>query len=415
MLPDAAARASRRVESLLRELDPIGHEAAHPEAGYHRAAWTPEDLQLRGWFRDRAEGLGLRLEQDRVGNLWAWWLPEELATPGDIRPGTAITCGSHLDSVPGGGRYDGPLGVVSALVAVELLQETGWTPAQPLGIVCFSDEEGARFRIACFGSRVLTGVLSAERALACTAEDGTPLASALADGGVSAAGYGPDPSLLARIRGHVELHVEQGYALAPAAAPLGVATAIWPHGRWHVALTGEANHAGTTPLERRDDPTLRLADLIRTAREAAEKCGGVATVGKILVTPNGVNVIPSQVDAWVDVRAPDEAVLDAILQRLDGFGLERESRTPATHFDPDLAETLGSACAAATGAAAPRIPTAAGHDAGILQDAGIPSGMLFVRSTTGASHTPAEAATEADCGLGALSLAEALRRLERAR
>jgi N-carbamoyl-L-amino-acid hydrolase len=138
-------------------------------------------------------------------------------------------------------------------------------------------------------------------------------------------------------------------------------------------------------------------------------------VGKILVTPNGVNVIPSQVDAWVDVRAPDEAVLDAILQRLDGFGLERESRTPATHFDPDLAETLGSACAAATGAAAPRIPTAAGHDAGILQDAGIPSGMLFVRSTTGASHTPAEAATEADCGLGALSLAEALRRLERAR
>jgi N-carbamoyl-L-amino-acid hydrolase len=408
--PDVA-RAAGDVRALLDEIDGIGHDPRHPEAGYHRSAWTVEDARLRVWFTAQLTRLGLTVEIDRAGNLWGWWLPAGVDAPAGIAPGSAVTTGSHLDSVPGGGRFDGPLGVVSALVAIETLQRRGWTPACPVGVVCFSDEEGARFRLACFGSRVLTGIIAPGAALATADEDGVTLATALADAGVDTAAYGADPAQTGRIGAHIELHVEQGFALSPLGAPLGVASMIWPHGRWHVTLGGEANHAGTTPLERRTDPMLPLADLIKEARAAAEDAGGVATVGKVLVTPNGVNVIPSRVDAWLDVRAPDDGVLDAILARLRRFDPRQESRTPATVFTTSVADALSAAAERVAGQSAPVIPTAAGHDAGILQDAGVPAGMVFVRSTTGASHTPAEDAADTDCGLGALAVAAAVAEL----
>ena len=240
-IADSRTHAAAAVRGLLDGIDRIGHDPDEiVSTGYRRFAWTDEDARLRAWFRERLADLDLVAETDRAGNLWGWWLPPHVADPGAIEPGSAVTTGSHLDSVPDGGRFDGPLGVCAALAALALLRERGLRPARPIGVVVFSDEEGARFGTACFGSRVLTGVLPRDRALATTDAHGTALSDALEDAGIDVVSYGPDPAIVARIGAHVELHVEQGYALAPAGAPLGIATGIWPHGRWHATIAGEA-------------------------------------------------------------------------------------------------------------------------------------------------------------------------------
>jgi N-carbamoyl-L-amino-acid hydrolase len=203
----------------------------------------------------------------------------------------------------------------------------------------------------------------------------------------------------------VELHVEQGRRLAPLGRPVGVAEGIWPHGRWRVRLPGEANHAGTTPLSERRDPMLELAELVTTARAAALRHQGVATVGKLRVLPNSTNAIPAEVLAWLDARAPAPDALRALVDEVTaGRDAAQLSLTAAVRFDAALTDLL----AEATGG--PRLATAAGHDAGVLA-AGAPAGMLFVRNPTGVSHSPAEAAETADCVAGVLALADVLERL----
>ena len=237
--------------------------------------------------------------------------------------------------------------------------------------------------------------------------DGVSLGAALAHQGRDAPV--PDPDALARVGTFVELHVEQGRALVDLDAPIGVATEIWPHGRWRVTLAGEANHAGTTPLADRRDPMLDLAALIADTRAAAARHDVLATVGKVEVDPNGVNAIPSQVRAWLDCRGADPDAVAAVLADLESrFGPVNESWTDATVFDPALATRLST-----TLAGAPLLPTGAGHDAGILSAAGIPTAMLFVRNPTGVSHSPAEHAEAADCHAGVTALASVLAELTR--
>ncbi|KRD44235.1 Zn-dependent hydrolase [Cellulomonas sp. Root930] len=368
------------------------------DGGYRRFAWTREDHTLREWFAGEAQSRGLDLVTDRAGNQWAWWGDPD-ATPG-------VVTGSHLDSVPGGGAFDGPLGVVSGFAALDLLRERGVTPQRPLGIVNFVDEEGARFGVACAGSRLITGVLDADRARALRDADGVSMADALRTAGRDPAELGPDPQALRRVASFVELHVEQGRALVHTGDAVGVGRMIWPHGRWRVELRGEANHAGTTPLADRHDPMLDLAALIAQVRRAAEDAGALATVGKLRVDPNGVNAIPSQVTAWLDVRAEDESAVRAVLAMLRDYAPQEESWTPVTVLDADLADVVAGALDDP-----PRLGTGAGHDAGILAAAGIPTAMLFVRNPTGVSHAPAEDADEADCVAGIDALAAVLGRL----
>ena len=189
--------------------------------------------------------------------------------------------------------------------------------------------------------------------------------------------------------------------------PVGVGRMIWPHGRWRVDLRGEANHAGTTPLADRRDPMLDLAAFIAHVRSAAQDAGALATVGKLRVDPNGVNAIPSQVTAWLDVRAEDESAVRAVLDApwRDTTPAE-ESWTPVTVLDADLADVIADALDDP-----PRLGTGAGHDAGILAAAGIPTAMLFVRNPSGISHAPAEDADEADCLAGIDALTATLERL----
>ncbi|WP_035813255.1 allantoate amidohydrolase [Jiangella gansuensis] len=384
------------------DLEPVGRD---PRGGYGRFAWTGSDAELRAWFVAEARRRHLDTTQDRAGNLWAWWGDPDAA----VAAGTpGVVAGSHLDSVPNGGAFDGPLGVVSAFAAVDLLRERDHAPARPIGVACFADEEGARFGVACAGSRIVTGVLPPDRALALADGDGVSLAEALRRDGIDPAGLGPDPEALARIGTFVELHVEQGRGLVDLGRPVAVGTSIWPHGRWRVTLDGEANHAGTTPLADRVDPMLDLAALVTAARTAAGTHGVLATVGKVEVDPNGVNAIPSQVRAWLDCRGADAAAVDAVLADLAGYAPHRESWTPATVFDAALAARL-----AALLDDAPLLATGAGHDAGILSAAGVPTAMLFVRNPTGVSHSPAEYAERDDCLAGVDALAAVLAELTR--
>ena len=395
------------VTAHLADIASIGRDAA--SGGYSRLAWTDADLTLREWFIGQASGLGLDVETDRNGNIWAWW--------GDSTAGDAIVTGSHVDSVPDGGNYDGPLGIASALAAVAELKRRGVQPRRPLAVTCFTDEEGGRFGVACIGSRLAAGVLTPEKARALHDSDGITLDEALRQAGRDPGALGAETDRLARIGAFVELHVEQGRGLVDLDASIAVGTAILPHGRWRVDINGEPNHAGTTRMADRRDPMLGLARLIDAAhREATERDSAShaarATVGKVRCVPNAVNAIPAEVTGWLDARAEDEATLDAMLEAigrdlLDLPGLHAtiamESRTPAQHFDP----TLSAALAARLGGA-PLLATGAGHDAGVLAEAGVPSAMLFVRNPTGVSHSPEEYAEDADCEAGGAALADVL-------
>ncbi|MFS0695083.1 allantoate amidohydrolase [Streptomyces nitrosporeus] len=406
-----------------RELAPLGR---HPgSGGYRRYAWTGADRECRAWFQEQAEARGLSLDTDRNGNQWAWY--------GDPLAPDAVVTGSHLDSVPDGGAFDGPLGVVSAFAAFDELRSRGSEFTRPFAITNFGDEEGARFGLACVGSRLASGQLTADRARLLRDQDGVPLHRAMEAAGHDPDAIGADPERLGRIGAFVELHVEQGRALDIGGHPVGVASAIWPHGRWRFDFRGEANHAGTTRLADRRDPMLTYAETVLAARREAELVGGLATFGKVAVEPNGVNAIPSLVRAWLDSRAADQSTLDALVGAVEqaareyadkaGTGLDvvRESFTPVVEFRHALRDEIrrllggeapggpgpGGGTPGGPGPGVPVLGTGAGHDAGILS-ASVPTAMLFVRNPTGVSHSPAEHATEDDCVAGVLALADVL-------
>lgn len=385
---------------------PIGREAS--TGGYRRFAWTSHDAALREWFAGEAAARGLDLVTDRAGNQWAWWGDPDAAVALG-RPGVAI--GSHLDSVPDGGAFDGPLGVVSALAAVDALRARGFVPSRPIAVANFVDEEGARFGIACAGSRLITGLLDADRALGLRDADGVTMAEAMTAAGHPSGQVGPDDETLRRIGTYVELHVEQGRALVDLGHAVAVGSMIWPHGRWRIDLDGEANHAGTTRLQDRRDPMLDLAAAVLAARAAAAAHECVATVGKVRVEPNGVNAIPSRVTAWLDARGLDEegvrAVVESVGSQSEGLVVE-ESWTPQTVFDVSLAHRISAVLDRP-----PLLSTGAGHDAGILATAGLSTAMLFVRNPTGVSHSPAEFAEREDCLRGVRALTAVTEELAR--
>ncbi|MFD4388550.1 allantoate amidohydrolase [Streptomyces sp. NPDC058486] len=388
-----------------RSLRPLGRSAA--SGGYRRFAWTDADADCRLWFRMQAEARRLDVETDRNGNQWAWL--------GDPTAGDAVVTGSHLDSVPDGGAFDGPLGVVSAFAALDELRARGVSFKRPLAIVNFGDEEGARFGLACVGSRLTSGQLTKEKAYELRDADGISLPRAMEAAGYDPERIGPDPERLGRVRAFVELHVEQGRALDLSGDAVGIASAIWPHGRWRYDFAGEANHAGTTRLVDRRDPMLTYAETVLAARREAELAGAVATFGKISVEPNGVNAIPSLVRGWLDARAADQESLDAVVTGVEtaardyaakhgiDLAVVRESFTPVVDFSHALRDELSRVLGEKT----PVLGTGAGHDAGILS-ASIPTAMLFVRNPTGVSHSPAESAGEDDCVAGVRALADVL-------
>ncbi|MGI8753247.1 MAG: allantoate amidohydrolase [Acidimicrobiales bacterium] len=397
----------RRFDAAWHDLASIG---ARPDGGYDRFAWTDEDAQMRRWFATEAASRSLTVETDRNGNQWAWW--------GRRGPGAVVT-GSHLDSVPGGGAYDGPLGVLSGFLAVDELRRRSVTPVRPIAVANFVDEEGARFGLACMGSRLLCGEVAPPAARALRDTGGTTLAEAMATNGADPAALGAEPDRLEEISAFVELHVEQGRDLIDRGAAVGVATAIWPHGRWRFRFSGEGNHAGTTRLDDRRDPMLPFASTVLAARQAARRAGAHTTFGRVEVTPNWANAIASQVDAWLDARAPTTTAVARVVDEVTaharqvaaGHGVDVEitsqSSAPAVEFADELRERLGAVLATRRRGPVPHLPTGAGHDAGVLA-AFVPAAMLFVRNPTGVSHSPAEHADRHDCLAGVAALSDVL-------
>jgi N-carbamoyl-L-amino-acid hydrolase len=382
---------------LWNEIAPIGRV----DNGYLRFAFDEPELVLRDWFRNQAARRDMPVTDDGNGNLFAWW--------GDPWAPDAVLTGSHFDSVPHGGPYDGPLGIVSAFLAVDRLRQQGHQPAKPLAIVAFVDEEGGRFGLPCLGSRLLSGAISPERAAALCDRDGVTFAEALGD-----TPAGTLPGLGRRIHALVELHIEQGRSLE---VPVGVASAIWPHGRWRFDFTGHGDHAGTTRMADRRDPMLTFAYTVLAANKEARLAGAHATMARVEVEPNATNAIPSLVRGWLDARAAEtptlDALVDAVIKRAnDRAGRDGtevlvtpESLSPEVTFNTTLAGRL-----AALLGGVPILPTGAGHDAGVLS-AHVPTAMLFVRNPTGISHSPAEHAEEADCMSGIEALATVLQDL----
>ena len=392
---------ARTFEKLWSAIADIGRDPT--TGGYRRFAWTEADLSMREWFSGECSARGLDLIEDRMGNQWAWWGDPDISADG------SVLTGSHLDSVPDGGAFDGPLGVVSGLLAIDRLRSNGFTPRRPIAVVNFADEEGARFGVSCAGSRVITGALSADRARALRDADGVTMAEAMRAAGRQSDHLGPDPEALARVGAFVELHVEQGRGLIDLGRAIGVGSRLWAHGRWRIEIPGEANHAGTTRLSDRRDAVIGCARAVLVTRAAAEAHGSLATIGKISIQPGGVNAIAGSVTAWLDARAADEPALRATVAQIEdevgssGAVVTEESRTPQTAFDDALVSRLASLLDGA-----PVMSTGAGHDAGILANAGVPAAMIFVRNPTGVSHSPAEWADPEDCLAGVAALATVL-------
>jgi acetylornithine deacetylase/succinyl-diaminopimelate desuccinylase-like protein len=340
---------------VLERLDELYEIGGGPGANRpHPSVAEDEAHELAaGWLRE-AE---LAVEVDRHGNLFGHARVADSGERGSD-PGTRpVWTGSHLDSVPQGGRFDGALGVVAAIEAVERVGAGS--------VVVFRGEE-----VGCIGSRAL----------------------------VAAGGALP--------RSFLELHVEQGPVLAGADAPLGVVTGIVGYARGELVVEGRAGHAGTTPMPGREDALVAAASEILRVRDAALAFeGAVATIGQLDVEPGGANVIPSRVRLGLDVRAPDAERLDALI---DAVGFEPDYRVEPVQFLGDARVTLRDAIAA-RGVPVVELPSGAGHDAGILASAGVDSAMLFVRSLNGGvSHSPDELSSDEDVALAVDVLTEAL-------
>jgi N-carbamoyl-L-amino-acid hydrolase len=380
-------------DRLLRRLDDLAAIGDTGDGGVCRLALTDEDRAGRDLVVEWMQDLGLSVTVDRVGNIVA-------AGPGD---GAPVMMGSHIDTVATGGRYDGNLGVLAGLEVVQTLAEAGVTSIRPLAVAVFTDEEGARFPPDMLGSLAYAGGIDLETALDVTDVDGARLGDELQRIGYAGVAAVPGPAPHA----YVELHIEQGPVLEAEGIAIGVVTGVQGISWQRVTLRGQANHAGTTPIEHRHDAGVAAAAVVTGLRRLAVEIGEgqVATVGSVRFEPDLVNVVPRRVTLTVDLRHPDEsrlraaeraaAALLADAAAAEGVTFETESlaRFEPVAFDPgvvDLVETV----AGELGHSCRRIVSGAGHDAQMLARV-CPTGMVFVPSRGGISHNPAEH-TDAD-------------------
>jgi allantoate deiminase len=405
---DGAEVAER---SLTEDVITAATIGAAPNGGLARFAWTPELAEVTEWVAQELERLGLDTEIDAAGNLLGRWPAPE---------GKAVMAASHLDTVPSGGPLDGALGVLGAVEAVRILRREGFEPARPIWIGAFMDEEGARFGTALFGSRAFVGEDLAE-ALEVRDRQGVSVREAMI-------AQGHDPERLGEaaqvdaLSAYLELHIEQGPVLHTKQLRLGIVTSITGILGYRVTLGGEANHAGTTPIDLRRDALVGAARVIVALREEARTDPQLrATVGDIRVVPGATNVIPGRCEFVVDLRpavadtferAP--SWLESTIERIAAEeGLEatirRDYAAPPVPMDPHVTDQIRAA-AREEQVDALELFSGAGHDA-MLVARQVPSGMIFVPSRGGISHSPEEWTDPADCELGARVLAGALRRL----
>jgi N-carbamoyl-L-amino-acid hydrolase len=374
---------------LLQRLDALADIGSTGDGGSCRLALTDEDKAGRdlvvSWMRE----LGLEIVVDAIGNVFGTW---------SVGRGTPVMTGSHIDTVRTGGKFDGNYGVLAGLEVIASCQEQSITPARPLTVGVFTDEEGARFAPDMLGSLVYVGGLSLEVALDTMSIDGKRLADELIRIGYAGAAPCPGPAPHA----FVELHIEQGPVLEAEDFTFGAVTGVQGISWQELTIVGQSNHAGTTPMNLRRDPAYVAAMMAVYLRDIAERFGGdqVCTVGKIDLHPNLINVIPARATVTLDVRNTDEDTLRDAEHLIDTFCFQIEqdegvsiSKRQLARFEPvEFDERVIEIVERRAREVDPRVrrmPSGAGHDAQMLARV-CPTAMIFVPSKDGISHNPRE-------------------------
>lgn len=396
---------------LLDDLAALGSIGAGPDGGVTRLAYSQEEQDARAWFIARAQEAGLATTVDGAGNV--------LALEPDAGDALPILSGSHLDTVPGGGRFDGMLGVVAALEAVRAISQQGPRgKRRPLGALALAAEESSRFGVACLGSQMLTGTLAPDALDTLSDPSGITLRQAMQQRGLC-----PEPlSGIKRRSGwfaeFVELHIDQSDDLARAGVPLGVITGIAAPTRLRVDVRGRQAHSGSTPMDARQDALAGAAELVLAVERAAfarRQQEIVGTVGVFSISPGAMNVIPGRAELGVDVRGIDHALVQAVIAEIEETartiahkrGLKMDisliSQSRPLRIAPERVQALMAVCRDLGVPAIPMI-SRAGHDAMYLGRLG-PVSMIFVRNPAGVSHNPAELATEEDIIIATRTLA----------
>jgi N-carbamoyl-L-amino-acid hydrolase len=406
-MPKPIINASRLNRSL-QELGRIGETAE----GMQRLAFSPADVAGRQYTMGLMRSAGLETWIDPAGNIIA-------RRDGSVPGLPAIALGSHIDTVPSGGKYDGALGVLAAVECLRTLAGRRHILRHPAEALVFTNEEGTRFHRWLIGSRAMAGLLEPED-LAAVDDEGVSLSSRLADIGGDLSRIDEARRSPGDLAAYFELHIEQGPSLYHAQFPVGVVTGITGRVVFEVEVTGVANHAGTTPMSARQDALVSASRLVLAVQRLAaelETCR-VATVGAIRAHPNAVNVIPGNVVVGLELRDTSMSALAAAERELrlaagaisasDGVGMEvrRHRATPPAPIQPQMQDLVEEA-ARRSGLASLRLPSGAGHDAQAMA-AITGTAMIFVPSVKGISHSPEEFSTPEDCAIGAQVLLDLL-------
>ncbi len=416
--PTPVAVSGDRLMASLAAVNRFGATAA---GGAERVAWTEPEVEARSWLADECRKLGLVVDQDEAGSVWALHpdAPED--------PGSLIVMGSHLDTVPDGGRFDGALGVMAGIEVLRAALEVNASGARRLALVCWTDEEGVRFGMGMLGSRSVSGLVTTAELATATTHDGVPLTDVLLRHGLDPTRVPDAARRRARIGAYLELHIEQGPALDRSDQPVGIVSGIVGVSNWRFTSEGMANHAGATMPADRRDALIPIAAIAMAAQHAMRSREGlVATVGEATVVGGASNIVPGLARCTLDARSLDPATLDAgVAEILDAgrrsaadnrcaLGMFETKRMPPALVPPGMQDLL-EAAARAEGFDAPRLPSRAAHDGQNLAEASVPVGMVFVRSRAGISHAPQEHSADEDCvagarvlGRGALELAAGL-------
>ncbi|NLW16879.1 MAG: Zn-dependent hydrolase [Firmicutes bacterium] len=403
----------RRFLSWLEELSRVGNSSTK---GVTRFALTEGDRQAREWLQARAREHNLQSHFDAAGNLFIYAGPKDEGPP-------PVIVGSHVDTVPDGGRFDGALGVLAGLESLIRLQEMEIPLSRPVWLAVWTEEEGSRFPGGLIGSRAFIGEVSPTE-LEETDANGVTLAEALRNWGLTPEDLPQVARQPGQVHAYVELHIEQGAKLDQADQQIGVVTGIVGIRRYNLSVKGQANHAGTTPMQLRQDALVAASLMVQAVEEVVKNSGyeeAVGTVGQLRVYPGGVNVVPGRVDFSLEIRDIDEAVMDELANRLrttlQGIATERGvelswETAPAVKpslLDESLQQTIAEV-ATDLGYSWRYMPSGAGHDAQHLARI-CPTGMIFVPSKDGISHSPDEFTADDDCVRGANVLLNTIARL----
>ena len=403
-------------DRLTREINALAAISEHPAPAVTRVLFSPQDLEARAWLRAACEGAGLAVRVDAIGNMFARWVGTEPTLP-------AIATGSHADAIPGAGKYDGVVGVLGGLEAIRALQRLGHTPRRSIEWILFTAEEPTRFGIGCLGSRVLSGALSPDEAMALRDHEGRSLddwrtiahcTGGLQNVALAAGAYA----------GFIELHIEQGPLLEAEGDDIGIVERIAAPASIQIRLTGQGGHAGAVLMPGRRDAFLAAAEIALAVEQAAKESGSpdsVGTTGVVEISPGAINSIPCGVRMLIDFRDTDLPARDQALEWLQaqadeitsrrGIAMEWEwiQRDPPAVCDPSLVGTI-EAVAKNFGLASRRMISRAYHDS-LFMARITPTSMIFIPCYLGYSHRPDEFSSPEAIAKGTAVLAESLRLL----